>query len=147
MFKNILVPTDGSAAAGVALRHAADLARAGDAKLTVMTVALDRSAYIAAGYGLAIDFPELEREITRHGQELVDAAVATIPEIPVTKLVVIGQPGPAVVDQVAKGGHDLVVMGSRGRGALKSLLLGSVSLHVVQTSPAPVLVVPAPQDG
>jgi nucleotide-binding universal stress UspA family protein len=46
-----------------------------------------------------------------------------------------------LLKQIAEGQHDLVVMGSRGRGAVRSALLGSVSHHVLHHSDVPVLIV------
>jgi hypothetical protein len=51
------------------------------------------------------------------------------------------------LEQIKTGHHDLLIMGSRGRGAVRSVLLGSVSHYVLNHSPVPVLIVHAERDG
>ena len=53
----------------------------------------------------------------------------------------------ALSRQIANGHHDLVVMGSRGRGAVRAALLGSVSHHVLHHCPVPVLIIHAHRSG
>ncbi len=48
-------------------------------------------------------------------------------------------------EQAEKLGCDLVVVGTRGRRAMRALLLGSVTEHLVRHSPVPVVVVPPPE--
>jgi nucleotide-binding universal stress UspA family protein len=52
-----------------------------------------------------------------------------------------GQAGPEIVRVAVERGVDQIVLGTHGRGAAGSLLLGSVSQHVVHLSPLPVLLV------
>jgi nucleotide-binding universal stress UspA family protein len=80
-------------------------------------------------------------------EAILRRAEAQVPaDLPVT-LVPTSQPiRIALIRQIEDGHHDLAVMGSRGRGALRSALLGSVSHYVLHHSPAPVLIVHAEPD-
>ena len=64
-------------------------------------------------------------------------------DLPVTTLVTEQPIRLALTAQIKQGHHDLVVMGSRGRGAVRATLLGSVSHYVLNHSPVPVLIVHA----
>jgi nucleotide-binding universal stress UspA family protein len=52
-----------------------------------------------------------------------------------------GHAGIELVKRAGAGGHDLIVMGSRGRGAVRSAVLGSVSHYVLNHTHVPVLIV------
>jgi nucleotide-binding universal stress UspA family protein len=145
VFHSILVPVDGSAHAQRALAEAADLTRQGSAGLTVMTCAPDPTAWLlgGAGWGATVDLDQIIRDTDAQHRRLLDEAAAAVADAHPATVFVHGRPGRAIVQQVEEHGHDLVVMGSRGRGDVKSLLLGSVSHEVLQTSRAAVLVVHA----
>jgi nucleotide-binding universal stress UspA family protein len=138
MFTRILAATDGSAHADRAVRLAAHLAGAQGAELTV-TAAVQSPLLADAGLEcLERTFPEDARRARR----ILDEASVMIPlRVSATTCVSCGATAvDAILGEVALGGHDLVVMGSRGQGALRSALLGSASRGVVLRSPVPVLV-------
>ncbi len=62
--------------------------------------------------------------------------------IRVERAIVEGRPGPTIVQAIEDHRCEAVVVGRRSRGAIQSLLLGSVSNYVVSHSRHPVLVVP-----
>jgi nucleotide-binding universal stress UspA family protein len=145
MFRRLLVAFDDSPHARRALAEAIDLAKATDAKLTVVTVVPEPPGWVGAGYDVPLP-PQGLRD--RDYQSLLEAAVDSVPhDLPVTVLVKHGPAATAILDQALAGDHDLIVMGTRGRGEIRSLLLGSVSHDVLRDSPVPVLVAHASGDG
>jgi nucleotide-binding universal stress UspA family protein len=145
VFRSVLVPVDGSAHAKKALAEAVDLVQATGAELTVMTSVPDAVTWgTVTAPSAAGDIQALIADSEQGFRTLLDEAVATVPEsLGAKKVEGYGPAGPAIVKQVDAGGHDLVVMGSRGRGEVASLLLGSVSHHVVHSTRAAVLIVHA----
>jgi nucleotide-binding universal stress UspA family protein len=143
MFQNILVAVDGSADADQALAQAIDLAESEHAKLTLFgaLVTPPAATYIGAGGGVAAT---LARDAEAETETILRTAVERVPDGVSVSTVLSGDPvRPALIDQITTGHHDLVVMGSRGRGSLRSVLLGSVSHYVLHHSPVPVLIVHA----
>ncbi|MEY2515564.1 MAG: hypothetical protein QOJ89_2922 [bacterium] len=146
VFRNVLVPVDGSRQAAHALTEAIDLVTATRARLTVMTcMPSPARSMFGGGPAYGVDLADLE-QAERDYRALLDAAVDELPpDLPVAKILRRGRPADAIVAQARSGGHDLIVMGSRGHGDMRSLLLGSVSHQVLHTSPAAVLIVHAPE--
>jgi nucleotide-binding universal stress UspA family protein len=148
VFRDLLVAFDGSSHAQRALAEARDLAQANAGRLTVMTVVPEPSTWaLSSGYGAAVNLDALMAEIELEYQTMLDRALDTMADdVPVNKTLTRGPAGPSIVAEARANDHDLIVMGSRGRGELRSLLLGSVSHHVLQASPVPVLVVHVRED-
>ena len=141
MFRNILVSIDGSPDADQALSEAIDIAQAGRARLTLLTAvkACPSWAYSPVSAAAA---RQLSLELEREAQRVMRDAVARVPDdLPVTKIITHEPIRSALMKEIEAGQHDLVVMGSRGRGAVASSLLGSVSHHALNHSPVPVLIV------
>jgi nucleotide-binding universal stress UspA family protein len=140
-YQSILVPLDDSAHAAAALDRAIELATRGHTWLTLLhVIESPHPPPVGAPYVMGLMSPESKEE----AEALLERAAARIPEgIPVYKLVGHGRAADEILRRIECAGHDLVVMGSRGRGAIRSLLLGSVSRAVVHWSPVSVVTVHA----
>jgi nucleotide-binding universal stress UspA family protein len=143
MFRSILVAIDGSPDSDQALTQAIDLAESEHSRLTLFSAVVmpPAGAYIGAGGAVAAT---LARDAEAEADTILRTAVEQVPGRVSLSTVLSSEPvRRALVHQIKEGAHDLVVMGSRGRGAMRSVLLGSVSHYVLHHSPVPVLIVHA----
>lgn len=130
-----------------ALHQAAVLARAGGGEVRAIRV-LDPDHADAASHGMmAAQHHEVAPEEGESARERVtaekefEAAVAELAhDVPVEFDVLFNDPADGLV--AAAQSLDMLVMGSRGYGTRRAVLLGSVSRQVAQRSPCPVLIVP-----
>ncbi|MEA2384789.1 MAG: hypothetical protein QOH72_4760 [Solirubrobacteraceae bacterium] len=146
MFHNILVAVDGSPHADRALSEAIDIARGSNARLTIITAVAEPKTgmTMALAAGAAGAAASLGPALLNEADRVVRAAADRVPDdISVTTILTEDPIRSAILKRVREGHHDLVVMGSRGRGAVRSAVLGSVSHHVLHHSPVPVLIVHA----
>jgi nucleotide-binding universal stress UspA family protein len=141
MFRNILVAVDGSPHAAKALDEAIDMALAGNGRLTILTAVPHPPAWASTPAGAAAAVP-LAEELERESTSILGDAIDRIPDsLPVTKILTHEPIRNALMDQLQTGQYDLLMMGSRGRGAIRASLLGSVSHYALNHSRTPVLVV------
>ena len=147
MFRNVLVAIDGSPDADQALEQAIDLAASERARLTLFTSIMMPPAVAYSGIGGDV-VTKLTKEAESEAEGILRAALERVPDdVSVTTVMSKAPARPGLLKQLEQGEHDLIMMGSRGRGALRSALLGSVSHYVLHHSPVPVLIVHAEGSG
>lgn len=138
--ERILIAVDGSEAALKAGRMAADMALALGARLTLVHV-MPRLLLPPDVYGLTL--AEVEKEHRAYGERLLEKAVSSLdePGLQISTSVLYGSPAEAIAEESAAADVGMIVIGSRGHGAVARMFLGSVSDRLVHISPKPVLVV------
>jgi len=145
-FHRILVPVDYSQNSAASLRFAAELAAVHGASLDIVHV-WDRPTYVTEevlvrhGSG-SRPFAELIRENAEKDMRDFLSEVALPADLPRDERLVSGDPATALLKELEKGHHDLVVVGTHGRSGFSLLMLGSVAEKLVRHAPVPVLTVP-----
>ena len=135
--KQILVATDGSENSRAALEEAVELAAAADAKLTIV--------YVRHGPLPVLGDPVYQRSLSAelgHANEVlaIAAGLARTAGVEAEGEVLEGDPAKRIVELARARDAELIVVGSRGLGALSGTLLGSVSRDVLHHADRPVLV-------
>ena len=147
----ILIAYDGSADAGAAIDLAGELLKGQPATvLTVWERFIDVAARAGAGIPIVdVDYERLDRssedQARRLAGEGLERAVRAGLSAQARTSVRENSIADTILAQAADVGANVIVMGTRGLTGLKSLLLGSVSHHVLQHSDRPVIVVPSPE--
>jgi nucleotide-binding universal stress UspA family protein len=140
----IVVGIDGSKESEAAFRFALEEARIRD--LGVRAVAawyVPAVAYAGGAYAPSVDLSEGIEAETRHSLDDVVAGVKN-PGVEVEMVVRRGQPALILLEEAKEA--ELLVVGSRGLGGFRGLLLGSVSQQCAQHSPCPITILPRQAD-
>jgi nucleotide-binding universal stress UspA family protein len=148
MYANILLSTDGSDIARKGVEHGMALAKALNAKVTVITVTERLPVDIGSGHAGWIPPQEMfdnfdaackERvgEILREVQAIAERIGISVELLHVPN----AHPATAILEAAKSRGCDLIVMASHGRRGLRKLFLGSQTSEVLVDASVPVLVV------
>ncbi len=144
----ILLATDGSEDAELALSTAVDMAGCTNSELHIITAAPGSPDPVYATHELGFRYETYEEAMTavrEDAQKVLDEQVAKIEEaggeVAGAHLATHERRDQAIVHLADEIGAGLIVMGSRGLGGLRRALMGSVSDSVVRHAHCPVLIV------
>jgi len=143
LFKNILVPTDGSDLAAKAVEHGILFAKEIGAKITAVTVTEPFNVFSLAPSELGYTPIEYKKHSEAHAEKVLGAVSAAANSAGVaceTLHVEHEQVYQAIIDAASARRCDLIVMASHGRRGVSAVVLGSETVKVLTHSKIPVLV-------
>lgn len=143
--RHIVCGVDGSAEAADAASVALRLADRLRARLTLLHVAPTRTVVPVDSLPLGVDPATYQRSVDLAFSESETAFNSLPPEVAAAtteREVRLGKPAVVLAEVAADLDADMIVVGSRGRGAWRSAALGSVSTEVTRLAPCPVMIVP-----
>ena len=142
-YRNVIVGTDGSATAELAVRHAATLAKAFGARLTIVTA-------FAPAPTSPTDLSEVPDDLrwritdSAAADERAESAQKIAKEVGVKEVrrrTSAGDPATAIIEVAEDTGGDLIVVGSKGMASPSRFVLGSVPNKVSHHTPCDVMIV------
>jgi nucleotide-binding universal stress UspA family protein len=151
MFKKILVPIDGSEESRTIVRWAAGLARANEAKITLLSVVDPEEFRIVEATAMGAFSTDAPTEVIAEFVEKCKAELETEAEIlrpkglSVDVIAVDGTPDETIVAEAKKLDVDPIAMSTRRESALARGILGSVTDRVLHSTTTPLLIL-QPED-
>jgi nucleotide-binding universal stress UspA family protein len=143
MSGRLLVGVDGSPTATLAVRWAAREAAMRGASLELVSAWELPVTGVGFGYGLAPVSDEMLKGLARGAEELLaqaaEEAREEAPALDITTAVAEGPAAPALIE--ASRDADMLIVGSRGMGGFRELMLGSVSAQCAHHAACPVVIV------
>jgi len=142
MVQHIVVGMDGSDGSLAALRWARTEAERWGASVVAV------QAWEFTPLIVATEAPIDLAQIRQDTDEYLERQISDVfdgSDVPVERRVVEELPARAILDAAEAVDAQMIVVGTRGRGGLKGLLLGSVSQKVLSHAHCPVVVVPVPK--
>lgn len=145
MFKNILIPTDGSPSSQKAVVRGVALAKSVGAKVTGFFAAPPATPIVyrnnlPVGYATPEEHAKLIEKTTAKHLDFIERA-AKKAGVPYTAVHVTSDyPAEAILDIAKKKKCDVIVMATHGQGGLRGVFIGSVTQKVLNQSKIPVLV-------
>ncbi|MBK3664630.1 universal stress protein [Bradyrhizobium diazoefficiens] len=149
MYANLLLSTDGSDVARKGLEHGIALAKALNAKVTVITVTEPLPIDYGGGHDSGWipsqqEVDSFDAACRERAGRVLDQAKAMAEQIGISaELLHVpnAHPATAIIETAKSRGCDLIVMASHGRRGLRKLFLGSQTSEVLVDGSVPVLVV------
>ena len=152
MYKEILVPLDGSDLSASSLPTARQLAEDLGARIHLLQISSQTEEFsvmrgaelgaMGSDYSqqvldevLSAQRDRIERYLNEVGDELASAGLNVV------KAVEDGQAADKIVDYAEAAGIDLIIMSTHGRGGVRRFLVGSVTDKVIRSTHLPVLVI------
>lgn len=145
MYTHIMIAVDGSSESLQAVREALKLiARGLRTEIALVNVQEPASLLELA----TRDADAIAAAAVQAGENLMSEAAALLDAegVGYSMEVVLGEPGSMLLEMAEDLNADMVIMGARGMGALKSAIVGSVSKTVITQCRRPVLVVRSPEE-
>ena len=140
--RKILVPIDGSENALRALRHV--IASQGDYREPAAVVLVNvQQPIVSGGVRMFVDRQQLDDLYAEQGEAALAPArdIAAAAGVPAEHHTMVGDAAEAITKMARDTGCGMVVMGTRGLGAVTGMLLGSVATKVIHLSDVPVMLV------
>lgn len=142
MANKYIVPVDQSEHSKRAVNYAYSLCKKLDGEIIIVNVQPNYT--FSPNVHRVISKKDIEKYVEELGKEVIELTLKDSQgqELITEKIVLTGEPKIEITKIAKEKGAEAIVMGSRGLGPVKSAVLGSVSIGVLQLAPCPVIIVP-----